>query len=211
MSSQKNFYEVLGIDQSASQEQVRSAFRKLARERHPDRFQGVVRKDAEREFQAITEAYNILSEPERRARYDQTLQSAGGSEGLTNPRELARAMLAKAVSLMRAGDTSRAGEFFSQAVAHDPQSAQAHHLYGSFLAQHGGRLEEALRQLDQAVKLDPLNVRVLLDASRLFARARMFTRATRLAETAAELSPDDPTVESWLQQLRQAARGEGGR
>jgi len=211
MSNQKNFYEVLGIEQSASQEQVRSAFRKLARERHPDRFQGVVRRDAEREFQAITEAYNILSDPERRARYDQTLQGAGGSEGLTNPRELARAMLAKAVSLMKAGDTSRAGEFFSHAVAHDPQSAKAHHLYGSFLAQHGGRLEEALRQLDQAVKLDPLNVRVLLDASRLFARARMFTRASRLAETAAELSPDDPTVESWLQQLKQAARGEGGR
>jgi len=211
MSSQKSFYEVLGIEQTANQEQVRSAFRKLARERHPDRFQGAARKEAEHEFQAITEAYNILSEPERRSRYDQSLQSAAGPEGLTNPRELARAMLAKAVSLMKAGDTTRAGEFFAMAVAHDPQSAKAHHLYGSFLAQHGGRLEEALRQLDQAVKLDPLNERLLLDASRLFARAHMYTRATRLAESAAELSPDDPTVESWLQQLRQAARGEGGR
>lgn len=211
MSSQKNFYEVLGIDQAASQEQVRTAFRKLARERHPDRFQGAMRRDAERDFQTITEAYNVLSNPEHRSRYDQSLQGAGGSEGLTNPRDLARALLAKAVGLTKAGETSRAGEFFAQAVAHDPQNAKAHHLYGSFLAQHGGRLEEALRQLDQAVKLDPLNERVLLDASRLFARARMFTRATRLAEAAAELSQDDPTVESWLLQLRQAARGESGR
>jgi len=211
MSSQKTFYEILGIERSASQEQVRAAFRKLARERHPDRFQGLVRREAESEFQAITEAYNILSDAERRVRYDQSQQGAGGGEGLTKPRDLARAMLAKAVSLVKTGDTTRAGEFFAQAVAHDPQSAKAHQLYGSFLAQHGGRIEEALRQLDQAVKLDPLNVRVLLDASRLFARARMFSRATRLAESAAELSPDDPTVESWLQQLRQAARGEGGR
>ncbi|MGE5235562.1 MAG: DnaJ domain-containing protein [Acidobacteriota bacterium] len=205
MPVQRDFYAILGVDGQASEEQIRAAFRRLARERHPDRFQGRAKREAEIEFQEITEAYNVLVDPERRSRYDQSL-SQTGRETLSNPRDVARALLAKAVGLMKEGDHTRAGEFFSQSVAHDPQNARGRHLYAMFLAQHAGRLDEALRQVDQAAKLDPLNVRILLDASRLFAKAKMIVRATRLAESAAELSPDDPAVESWLQQLRQSSR-----
>ncbi len=210
MAGRRNYYEVLGVGMHAGADEIRVAFRRLARERHPDRFQGSAKRDAETEFQAITEAYNILSDTEQRRRYDQSLAGSGPQE-LTSPREVARALLAKAVSLMKVGDHVRADQFFAQAIAHDPQNAKAFHLYGMFLAQQAGRVEDALRRLDQALKLDPLNVRMMLDASRLFARARMFARATRLAESALELSPGDETVESWLHQLRQMSRGEGAR
>lgn len=202
MSNQKSYYEILGVTEQASVDDVRAAFRKLAKERHPDRFQGSLKRDAEREFQAITEAYNVLIDADRRARYDQSRQTVGRDAG-ASPKELAKAMLAKAVGLMKSGELERAAELFTQSIAHDPQSAKAHHLYGMFLAQYTTRLDEALRQVDQAVKLDSLNVRVLVDASRLFARAKMVNRALRLAESAAELSAGDAAVESWLQQLRQ--------
>ncbi|MEW6336224.1 MAG: DnaJ domain-containing protein [Acidobacteriota bacterium] len=205
MSSQKSYYEILGVGEQAGVDDVRAAFRKLARERHPDRFQGSLKREAEREFQAITEAYNVLIDPDRRARYDQSRQVAG-RDASASPKELAKAMLAKAVGLMKSGELERAAELFTQSIAHDPQNAKGRHLYGMFLAQHTNRLDEALRQLDQAVKLDSLNARVLLDASRLFARAKMVNRALRLAESAAELSADDPAVESWLQQLRQGLK-----
>jgi DnaJ-class molecular chaperone len=205
MQGQRDFYEILGLEREASEEQVRAAFRRLARERHPDRYLGATKREAELAFQEITEAYNVLVDPERRSRYDQALSSPS-RDARSNPKDLAKAMLAKAVGLMKDGDHDRAGEFFSQSVAHDPQNARGRHLYAMFLAQHGGRLDEALRQVDQATKLDPMNVRILLDASRLFARAKMFARATRLAESAAELSPDDPAVESWREQLRQSSR-----
>lgn len=212
MSAQRTYYEILGIDSQASAEDVRGAFRRLARERHPDRFRDRDRAAAERDFQAITEAYNVLSDPDRRARYDQGLASLTRPAGMTNPRDVARALVAKAVGLMKLGEHKQAGELLAQAVAHDPQSARARHHYGLFLAQHGGRLDEGLRHLDQAVKLDPMNIRLLLDASRLFALARMVTRATRLAQSAAELSPGDPAVESWLRQLHETAvRGEGAK
>jgi hypothetical protein len=55
--------------------------------------------------------------------------------------------------------------------------------------------------------LDPLNPKLLLDAARVFAKANMGVRATRLAETAAQLSPDDPAIETLLRQLRQTGKG----
>jgi len=208
MTTQRSFYDVLEVGREASQEEIRGAFRRLARERHPDLFRGSARERAEHEFQAITEAYNILADPERRSRYDQSLVG-GAPQPKVNPREVARALLAKAVTAAKAGETVQAAELFAQSVAHDASSPKAHHLYGTFLAQIG-RIDEGLRQLDQAVKLEPNDVRIVLDASRLFARAKMFARATRLGQMASQLSPDDPVVESWLDELRRLPSRDGG-
>ncbi|MBZ5587968.1 MAG: DnaJ domain-containing protein [Acidobacteriia bacterium] len=209
MSDRRTFYEVLEVEFLASDDQIRAAFRRLARERHPDRFQGPARAAAEKEFQAITEAYNVLSDATQRSRYDQALSSTRASQQRANPREVARALLAKAVGLANAGQSVDAKEYFAQAVAHDPDSAKAHHLFGVFLSKQTGGLEEALRHLDQAVKLEPNDVRVLMDASKLFARAKMVARAARFAQQAAQLSPGDPDIESWLEQLRKAVGGGG--
>jgi curved DNA-binding protein len=64
----RDFYEVLGVARSASQEEIQRAYRKLAREYHPD-----VNKTpgAEERFKQISEAYQVLSDPKSRARYDQ--------------------------------------------------------------------------------------------------------------------------------------------
>ena len=201
MPSQRTLYEVLGVPQQASTDQIKAAFRRLARERHPDRFQGMARAAAEVAFQEITEAYNVLTDAAQRRRYDQQL-SGETKEQLTDPREISRALLAKAINLAKAGQQGPAEECFEQAVNHDQQSAKAHHLFGMFLAQQPQRLDDALRHLDQAAKLDSTNVKLLLDASRMFARGQMFARAARLAQTAAQLSPGDPAVETWVAQLR---------
>ncbi len=212
MTDRRTFYEILEVEPLASSDQIRAAFRRLARERHPDRFQGAARAAAELEFQAITEAYNVLSDPDQRGRYDQSeAASLRKTQQLTNPRAVARALRAKAAGLANAGQAGEAREYFAQAVAHDPENAKAHHLYGLFLSKQAGGIEEALRQIDQAVKLEQNDVRILLDASKLFARAKMFARATRFAQQALQLSPGDPAVEAWLEQLRSsmAAGGNG--
>ncbi len=207
MTDRRSFYEVLEVDSRASEQEIRAAFRRLARSRHPDRFQGPARLTAEKEFQAITEAYNVLSDPDQRSRYDQTLGRP--SAHLSNPRDIARALLAKAVNLANSGDVAEANNLFAQAIAHDPDSAKAHHIYGVFLSKQVGGMEEGLRHLDQAVRLAPAEVKILIDASKAFARAKMLARATRFAQQAAQLAPDDPAITLWLQQLTVAA-GSGG-
>src|SRR5512136_1766672 len=67
--SAKNLYQTLGVSQNASQEEIKRAYRKLAHQYHPDVNPGD--KKAEERFKQINEAYEVLSDPERRRKYDQ--------------------------------------------------------------------------------------------------------------------------------------------
>jgi curved DNA-binding protein len=79
----KDYYKVLGVERSASADDVRKAYRKLAMQYHPDRNPGD--KQAEERFKEINEAYQVLSDPQKRARFDQlgsaysNWQQRGGS------------------------------------------------------------------------------------------------------------------------------------
>lgn len=65
----KDYYEVLGLQKGASDDEIKKAFRKLAIKYHPDKNQG--NEEAEAKFKEINEAYQVLSDPEKKARYDQ--------------------------------------------------------------------------------------------------------------------------------------------
>lgn len=69
MAEKRDYYEVLGIAKSASADEIKSAYRKLAKKYHPDLNPGD--KEAEEKFKEIGEAYEILSDQQKRARYDQ--------------------------------------------------------------------------------------------------------------------------------------------
>ena len=66
----KDYYETLGVDKSASEADIKKAFRKLARQHHPDVVKERDKKSAEAKFKEITEAYEVLSDPEKRKKYD---------------------------------------------------------------------------------------------------------------------------------------------
>ena len=76
--TQRDYYDILGIPRNASIEDIKAAFRKLARQYHPD-----VSKepDAEEKFKEVNEAYGVLSDPEKRARYDQYGRAGLGDIG----------------------------------------------------------------------------------------------------------------------------------
>ena len=81
----KDYYKVLGVERKAKEDEIKRAYRKLALEHHPDR--NPDNKTAEETFKEINEAYQVLSDPEKRARYDQlgasynSWQQRGGSPG----------------------------------------------------------------------------------------------------------------------------------
>ena len=83
MAEKRDYYEVLGVDKSASAEEIKKAYRKKAIQYHPDKNPGD--KAAEEKFKEAAEAYEVLSDPQKRQRYDQFgmagMQGAGGFSG----------------------------------------------------------------------------------------------------------------------------------
>jgi molecular chaperone DnaJ len=81
----RDYYEVLGVSRNASQDQIKQAYRKLARKFHPDVNPGD--KTAESKFKEIQEAYDVLGEPESRRRYDQFGKAAFGAGAAAGGRQ----------------------------------------------------------------------------------------------------------------------------
>src|SRR2546429_5437802 len=69
MAQPKDPYKTLGVDKKASAEEIKKAYRKLARKYHPDTNQGD--KEAEERFKELQAAYDVLSDPEKRKAYDE--------------------------------------------------------------------------------------------------------------------------------------------
>lgn len=74
-----DYYSILGVDENASEEEIKQAYRRLAKRYHPDKNRGD--KEAERRFKEINEAYEVLSDKEKRARYDQLRNGGYQFEG----------------------------------------------------------------------------------------------------------------------------------
>jgi len=78
--AKRDYYEVLGVEKSASADEIKKAYRKMAIKYHPDKNPGD--KEAEEKFKEAAEAYDVLSNPDKKQRYDQFGHAGvGGAAG----------------------------------------------------------------------------------------------------------------------------------
>jgi len=133
--SSMNFYEVLGVQKSAPAEEIKKAYRKLAKRYHPDVNQGS--QEAARKFQEVQQAYEVLSDPAARESYDNGGRSGGtqrGNEAETRGRSSSRH---KGKMRGEPFDPSKMEEQFSQFFGFSSQDKSASKGGGSHSAKDG--------------------------------------------------------------------------
>lgn len=202
-------YDTLGIERDATDQQVRAAFRRLALKFHPDKYTGEERVTAEERFQSITEAFNILSHPSTRDKYDIEI-SKGTDVKKMDPKEISRRLAAKGSQCLREGSVAEALEHLKGAIDHDDDNSRAHYFYALTLARVPSKARDALRHMERAAALEPSNATMKAEASGLALAAGMKSRAARLAEEALVLDPTSAKASEVLSQASSENSDKGG-
>jgi len=200
-----NYYEILGVERSATDAQIRQRFRQLAREYHPDRYK-TNKAEAEKTFQTLTEAVNVLTNPSRRRQHDAEIPGLGG-KAASDLTQISKAYLAKGVKAYNEGDFSTAREHFDMAVKHEPSDAKAFHYLALASARNPATMRQAVQAIESAVQLEPYNPLYLKTAGLLCKRVGLAAKAERFLEQALQWDQENQEIREALEQLRRA-RGE---
>jgi curved DNA-binding protein CbpA len=193
-----SYYEILGVAPTASASEVRQAYMRLARERHPDRFPDPAeRAKAETFFKDLTAAFNTLGNERARAEYDQSLQRPKDAP----PAEIAKMAYAEAQERFEKKDFHQAVELLRTAVHHAPDEARYHAALGMALAKNPHWMRDAIQAAERATQLAPKNAAYHVELAELFMSQGLKLRARHPAESAARLAPNDPRVQRLLAEL----------
>ncbi|HUO83930.1 MAG TPA: DnaJ domain-containing protein [Thermoanaerobaculia bacterium] len=196
-----NYYELLGLQRAASDQEIRDRFRQLAREHHPDRYKGGDKSEAERRFQELTEAFNVLSNPQKRKQHDSELQP-GGTRATTDFSQIARAYLAQGVKAYKEGNFVLARENFDLAVKHYPDDAKAFHYLALTCVRIPSGIRQAVQAIESAVQREPMNPVFLKDAGLICRTAGLTAKAERYLEQALEWDRENLEIQTALAELR---------
>jgi curved DNA-binding protein CbpA len=193
-----DYYKILGVSPEAGSEEIRKAYFRLARERHPDRFPDPEeRRKAEAAFAQLSEAWNTLGNERSRADYD----AQRAKPEPTDPAKIADQAYKRAGAALEAGDLEQAVELLRTAIYHAPEQAKYQAALGKSLARDAGRIREAVQALETAARLEPRNARHHADLARVLLSQGLKTRARRSAENALRLAPQDPDIRSLAAEL----------
>ncbi len=167
----ENFYQRLAIEEDASHDEVRKAYRALLRRYPPERFP--------EEFKRIREAYETLSDPEARQEYD------------TRPNPAVVEPLRRAMAAMEAKDYAGAERNFKRVLVLEPEMAYVRNLLGLALS-YQGRHADAVAQLERITALPNPAAAWLGNAGHMYLALERFDDAARAFERAIARADDNP-------------------
>jgi len=187
----RDYYFVLGLERRASAAEIRQAYVRLAKARHPDRFSDPVEKaKADDFFKELTAAYNTLGNERSRNAYDAEMEKPR----LTAPEAIASDAFARGLQAFENRDFQAAVDFFRTAAHHQPGQARYLAALGRTLGKNPRWAREAIEALEKAIGLEPTNGLFHAEQARLLQAQGLKLRARKAVEAALRLSPEDSGV-----------------
>jgi curved DNA-binding protein CbpA len=195
-----DYYALLNVAKDAPAAAIRSAYARLARESHPDRFPDPEeKKRAQDRFTEITAAFNTLSNEKDRREYDAAL----AAPKVAVPELIAREAFDRARQLMEAKAFHEAVELLRTAVHHQPREAAYHAALGQALSRNPHWAREAAQAIEQAIQLAPQRAQYHSQMAELLLKQGLKLRARRAAEMALRLNPGDRVAKSVMEATAQ--------
>jgi curved DNA-binding protein CbpA len=200
-----DYYQLLGVTPQASAGEIRQAYAKLAREKHPDRFTDpAAKQQAQRAFQDLTTAFNALTNPKSRQEYDQ----ARDKPVPKTPEEIATDAYERSQAALEAGQLDEAVQLLHTAVHHAP----GHLAYQLALGRALGRAtspqaaREAVQVLERVTQAAPNNATAFAELATVLARQGLKLRAQKAVEAALRLAPRDARINRLAAELGMGQR-----
>ena len=193
MSSQ-NPFELLEVAPTATAEEIKAAYLRLAKQWHPDRFSGPEKSKAEERFRALNEAYTSLKDPSRRPspppppakKEEGSPEAAPPVKGPAD--RSAKDWYADAKSAYDQADFGRALAVVQYAIRQDGNQASFFVLQGQSLEKLGDA-RKALKSYESALALNPKDAETLIRMADLYAAQGMKARSESSLQTARRLAP----------------------
>jgi len=194
-----NPFTVLEIPADASPEDIKTAYHRLAKRWHPDRFTGPEKVEAETRFRELAEAFSMLKDPAKRLSFQQQMPKGQTSVAAEKEAESAQertpedwAALANAA--FEDGKIDQARALIYYAIRLDEGKPQYHALLASILEREGGDLRAVVKALETASRLAPKDVDIHLRLAHHFQTLGMAARAQRHQQLAREIAPNHPKL-----------------
>ncbi len=210
-ADEADYYSVLELNSSATQEQVREAYYFLARRYHPDRFRSTELDEMipriESYFAHVTEAYNTLFDAKLRQEYDE--QRASASTKDTDPKQdtryLAQQNYVRAKSLIERGRFTDAAASLENAISLDGKEAKYHLELGRLLARNPRLRQRAEVVLLEATRIDPAMVDAYVILGKLYGKTKRPDEAARMYREVLRWEPGHLEASALLNALEKGA------